>query len=65
MNHADQVLVLAKGRVEAEGPPEMALSREVVSRVWNCPAHWLGEPGERALSIGAPAPLAVDFRQQF
>jgi iron complex transport system ATP-binding protein len=65
MNHADQVLVLAKGRVEAEGPPEMALSREVITRVWNCPAHWLGDPGERALSIGAPAPLAVDFRQQF
>jgi iron complex transport system ATP-binding protein len=65
MKHADQVLVLAEGRVEAADAPDMALSREVVSRVRNCPAHWLGEPGERALSIGVPAPLVVDFRQQF
>ena len=62
MNHADQVVVLEKGRVVAEGPPEIALSREVVTRVWNCPARWLGEPGERALSLGAPSPAASGLR---
>lgn len=62
MNHADQVLVLKNGVVEAEGPPETALASNVVHRVWNCPARWLGEPGERALSIGQSlslAPLAI------
>jgi iron complex transport system ATP-binding protein len=62
MNHADQVVVLDRGRVVAEGPPEIALAREVVTRVWNCPARWLGEPGERALSLGAPAPAASGLR---
>ena len=55
MNHADQVLVLRKGRVEAEGPPEIALAANVIRRVWNCPATWLGEPGQRALSLGQPS----------
>lgn len=62
MNHADQVLVLKKGRVEAEGPPEIALASNVIHRVWNCPATWLGEPGERALSLGRPSPHLVEVR---
>lgn len=60
MNHADQVLVLRKGRVEAEGPPEIALAGKVIHRVWNCPARWLGEPGERALSLGLATPFLID-----
>jgi energy-coupling factor transporter ATP-binding protein EcfA2 len=59
MNHADEVLVLKNGRVHAEGPPEIALASSVIHRVWNCPARWLGEPGERALSLGRPGPVAV------
>ncbi|GFM30114.1 ABC transporter ATP-binding protein [Novosphingobium sp. PY1] len=62
MNHADQVVVLKNGRVEAEGPPEIALAREVIHRVWNCPARWLGDPGERALSLGQPSPFTLDAR---
>lgn len=62
MNHSDQVLVLKNGRVHAEGPPEIALAHSVIHRVWGCPARWLGEPGERALSLGRPGPVAVDPR---
>lgn len=58
MNHADQVVVLKNGVVEAEGPPEFALASNVIHRVWNCPARWLGEPGERALSLGQSEPIA-------
>lgn len=57
MNQADYVVVLDAGQVVAEGPPEEALSREVVSRVWKCRARWLGDPGERALSIASPSPV--------
>lgn len=62
MNHADQVLVLKSGRVEAEGPPEIALASKVIHRVWNCPARWLGEPGERALSLGQPSTFLTEVR---
>jgi iron complex transport system ATP-binding protein len=55
MNHADHVLVLKNGHVAAEGPPEVALGRDVIQRVWNCPARWLGDPGELALSLGRPS----------
>ena len=58
MNHADYVVVLDRGHVASEGPPEVALTREIVSSVWKCPATWLGEPGERALSIGLPSPVS-------
>lgn len=53
MNHADRVLVLEVGRVVADGPPEEALSPETIGRVWGVPVRWLGEPGARALVIGA------------
>jgi iron complex transport system ATP-binding protein len=52
MNHADRVLVLDRGRLAAEGPPEQALSAEVIRRIWGVPARWLGEPGARALVAG-------------
>ena len=49
MNHADRVLVLDRGHVAADGPPEPALSPELVERVWGVAVRWLGEPGARAL----------------
>jgi iron complex transport system ATP-binding protein len=52
MNHADRVLVLDRGRLVADAPPELALSEAVIERVWGVRARWLGEPGARALSIG-------------
>lgn len=51
MNHADEVLVLKGGRAHKKGPPEAALSAEVIQQVWSVPARWLGEPGAQALSI--------------
>ena len=51
MNHADRVIVLHEGRLAADGAPETALDPHVIERVWGCPAHWLGEPGARALSL--------------
>ncbi|MCJ2178882.1 ABC transporter ATP-binding protein [Novosphingobium album (ex Hu et al. 2023)] len=52
MNHADRVIVLDRGRLAADGAPELALGADVVARVWGCPARWVGEPGARALSVG-------------
>jgi iron complex transport system ATP-binding protein len=49
MNHADRVLVLDRGRLAAEGPPEEALAEDIIARVWGVSARWLGEPGARAL----------------
>lgn len=51
MNHADRVAVLDGGRLVADGPPEEALSEETIKAVWGTNARWLGEPGQRALSI--------------
>lgn len=51
MNHADRVLVLDRGGLAADGPPEQALSAEMIARVWGVPARWLGEPGARALVV--------------
>ncbi len=50
MNHADRVVVLERGKVAADGPPELALSETVIAQVWNVPARWLGEVGRRALA---------------
>lgn len=52
MNHADRVVVLAAGKVAADGPPAEALTDALVSRIWQLPARWLGEPGARALALG-------------
>lgn len=51
MNHADQVLVLQGGLCVTSGPPEHTLTEDVIAKVWQVPARWLGEPGARALSI--------------
>ena len=52
MNHASRVLVLDRGRLVADGPPEVALSAAAIEQVWGVPARWLGEPGGRALAAG-------------
>jgi iron complex transport system ATP-binding protein len=52
MNHADRVLVLSNGEIAADGPPETALSADIIARVWSAKATWLGEQGHRALAIG-------------
>jgi len=49
MNHADRVLVLQRGRLASDGPPEAALDTALIERVWGVSARWLGEPGARAL----------------
>ncbi len=51
MNHATRVVVLEQGQIAADGPPETALSAEVIARVWGVKARWLGEPGARALVV--------------
>lgn len=51
MNHADRVLVLDRGRLVADGPPQQALSAEVIASVWGVEARWLGEPGSMALAL--------------
>jgi len=50
MNHADRVIVLSGGRVEAEGTPAAVLDEALIGRVWGLSARWLGEPGARALA---------------
>lgn len=52
MNHADRVLVLDRGKLVADGPPEAALSVGTIMQVWRVGARWLGEPGARALVAG-------------
>lgn len=51
MNHADRVVVLDQGRIAADGPPEEALSADVIAKVWGVKARWLGEAGARALVV--------------
>ena len=52
MNHADRVLVLERGALVADGPPDHALSPKVIAEVWGVKTRWLGEPGARALQAG-------------
>jgi len=54
MNRADRVVVLERGRIVADGPPEQALEAALVSRVWQVQACWWGGPGTRALALGQP-----------
>ncbi len=50
MNHADRVLVLDQGMLQADGPPVDALAEAMIARVWGVQSCWLGEPGARALA---------------
>jgi iron complex transport system ATP-binding protein len=54
MNHADRVLVLDRGNLAADGRPEQALAERVIAEVWGVSAHWLGQPGARALATTPP-----------
>jgi len=53
INHADRVLILGPGEqgsaLAAEGPPDEALTSDVIANVWGVSARWIGEPGARAL----------------
>lgn len=49
MNHADRVLVLDSGTMAADGPPQTALSSQVIKQVWGVDGQWLGQPGQNAL----------------
>lgn len=51
MNHADQVVVLDRGRVAAAGAPATALAPDVIASVWGVRAQWFGPPGALALSL--------------
>lgn len=51
MNHADRVLVLDRGSVVGDGAPETTLTETLIAMVWQVEAHWLGEPGQRALAF--------------
>ena len=51
MNHADRVLILDRGRLVADGPPEAVLTPATIAEVWGLDARWLGEPGARALAF--------------
>lgn len=52
MNHADRVVVLDRGRIAADGGGADALAPQVIARVWNVAARWVGDPGHRALVTG-------------
>lgn len=49
MNHADRAIVLDRGRIAADGPPEVSLSASTIASVWGVEATWIGERGNRAL----------------
>lgn len=51
INHADQVIVLDRGRMAGSGAPDAALDSAVIEQVWGLRAHWLGEAGARALVV--------------
>lgn len=51
MNHADRVIVLENGRLAADGPPQTALSEELIEHVWRVRAQWTGPQGAQALSL--------------
>ncbi|MGB3797355.1 MAG: ABC transporter ATP-binding protein [Alteraurantiacibacter sp.] len=51
MNHADRVVVLNNGRLKADSASEEALSQDTIENVWGVKTRWLGNPGQRALTI--------------
>lgn len=51
MNFADRVVVMCEGRVAADGSPHEALQISVIEQVWQVRGQWIGEPGQRALSM--------------
>lgn len=51
MNHVDRVVVLDNGHLAADGPPQVALSEDLIEHVWRVRAQWTGPQGARALSL--------------
>ncbi|MGC1269457.1 MAG: ABC transporter ATP-binding protein [Croceibacterium sp.] len=51
MNHADRVLVLDRGELVADGPPDQALAPARITQAWGVTGRWLGEHGGRALVL--------------
>lgn len=51
MNHADRVLVLDNGVCVADGPPQEALSPDLIARVWRTRVEWLGKAGRYAMTV--------------
>ncbi|PRB18404.1 ABC transporter ATP-binding protein [Microbacterium sp. MYb62] len=49
LNHAaafaDRIVVIADGHVQAAGPPQEVLTRELIARVWHVDAEVLSRPG--------------------
>tara|TARA_B100000678_G_scaffold239019_1_gene209306 strand:- start:541 stop:1302 length:762 start_codon:yes stop_codon:yes gene_type:complete len=50
-NIAERVVLLKKGRILADGPPDEALSPAMLHEAFGIEGHWLGEPGARVLSV--------------
>ena len=53
MNHADRVLVLDRGRLAADAPPDQALTPARIEAVWGVAASWIAAPHD-------PGPIAGD-----
>jgi iron complex transport system ATP-binding protein len=51
MNHADRVVLLDRGRVAADGPPDAVLDPDRLAEIWGVSGAWLGPSGARALSL--------------
>jgi iron complex transport system ATP-binding protein len=51
MNHADRVILLDRGRVVADGPPDAVLDPRRLAEVWGVSGSWLGSKGAKALSL--------------
>ena len=51
MNGADRAVVLERGRIVADGPPFQSLASAQLAQTWDVAARWIGEPGQRALSL--------------
>ncbi len=51
MNHADRVLVLRKGQLVADGPPQAALTEACIAQVWAVRARWHGDRSAQALAL--------------
>ena len=51
MNHADRVVVLADGRIAADGQPSSVLTGQLIRQVWQIPARWVQADGKQALLL--------------
>ena len=49
--HADRVVVLAEGRIRADGPPDHVLTSELLSDVYQCPIEVVRHPRSDQLLV--------------